>query len=76
MRVIINDHVYEIGRKAFRNVLDIAKQSVPFGIYAVKKGDFCELKKEVFKSQEEMNKQIVEYQKQGFMVYFSGKIKT
>ena len=76
MRVIINDHVYEIGRKAFRSVLDIAKQSVPFGIYAVKKGDFCELKKEVFKSHEEMNKQIVEYQKQGFMVYFNGKIKA
>ena len=27
MRVLINDHAYEIGRKAFRGVLDIAKKS-------------------------------------------------
>lgn len=46
MRVLINDHAYEIGRKAFRGVLDIAKKSVPHGIYAVSKDDFCEMKKE------------------------------
>lgn len=45
MRVLINDHAYEIGRKAFRGVLDIAKKSVPHGIYAVSKDDFCEMKK-------------------------------
>ena len=76
MRVLINDHVYEMGRKTFRGVLNIAKKSVPHGIYAVSKDDFCEMKKEVFKSHEEMNKQIVEYQKQGFMVYFNGKSKA
>ena len=46
MRVLINDHVYEMGRKTFRGVLDIAKKSVPHGIYAVSKDDFCEMKKE------------------------------
>lgn len=46
MRVLINDHAYEIGHKAFRGVLDIAKKSVPHGIYAVSKDDFCEMKKE------------------------------
>ena len=75
MRVLINDHVYEMGRKTFRGVLDIAKKSVPFGIYAVQKGDFCEMKKETFKSAEEMNKQIVQYQKMGFKVYFNGRGK-
>ena len=70
MKVIINNHVYEMGYKALRSVLDIAKKSVPNGIYAVGKGDFCEMKKETFRNQEEMNKRIVEYQKQGFMVYF------
>ena len=76
MRVPINDHAYEIGRKAFRGVLDIAKKSVPHGIYAVSKDDFCAMKKETFRNQEEMNKRIVEYQKQGFRVYFNGKIKA
>lgn len=73
MKVLINNNIYEMGRKAFRGVLDIAKKSVPFGIYAVSKDDFCEMKKETFRNQEEMNKQIVEYQKQGFRVYFNGK---
>lgn len=76
MKVLINGHAYEMGRKAFRGVLDIAKNSVPFGIYAVRKGDFCEMRKDTFKSLEEMNKQIAEYQKQGFQVYFNGKNKT
>jgi hypothetical protein len=75
MRVLINDHIYEMGRKGFRSVLDIAKQSVPFGIYAVSKDGFCEMKKETFRSQEEMNTQIVDYQKQGFRVYFNREKK-
>lgn len=73
MKVLINDHIYQIGRKAFRGVLDIAKKSVPHGIYAVSKDDFCEMKKETFRNQEEMNKRIVEYKKQGFRVYFNGE---
>ena len=76
MRVLINDHVYEMGRKTFRGVLDIAKKSVPHGIYAVSKDDFCEMKKETFRNQEEMNKRIVEYHNQGFKVYFNGKSKA
>ena len=76
MKVLINEHVYEMGRKAFRGVLDIAKKSVPNGIYAVSKDDFCEMKKETFRNQEEMNKQIVAYQKQGFRVFFNWKSKA
>lgn len=76
MRVLINDHVYEMGRKTFRGVLDIAKKSVSHGIYAVSKDDFCEMKKETFRDQKEMNKRIVEYHKLGFRVYFNGKSKA
>lgn len=76
MKVLVNNNVYEMGRKAFCEALSIAKKSVPFGIYAVIKDDFCEMKKDYFCTQEEMNKQIVEYQKQGFQVYFNGKSKA
>ena len=75
MKVLINNNIYEMGKKTFKGVLDIAKKSVPFGIYAVQKDDFCEMKKETFKSAEEMNKQIVQYQKMGFKVYFNGRGK-
>ena len=76
MKVLINGNAYEMGRKTFIGVLDIAKKSVPFGIYAVRKGDFCEMKKDIFRTQAEMNKQIAEYQRQGFQVYFNGKSKA
>lgn len=75
MKVLINDHIYEMGRKGFWSVLTIAKQAVPFGIYAVSKDEFCEMKKETFRTWKEMNKRIVEYQKQGFRVYFNGEKK-
>ena len=64
------------GAKHSGGVLDISKKSVPHGIYAVSKDDFCEMKKETFRNQEEMNKRIVEYHKLGFRVYFNGKSKT
>ena len=76
MRVLINRNVYEVGRKAFRSILDIASESVSRGIYAVDKDGFCEMKKETFRTQEEMNKKIAEYQKYGFRVYFNGKSKA
>lgn len=63
MKVLINNHVYEMGEKEFVGVLDIAKKSIPFGIYAVRKGDFCEMKRDTFSNLKEMNRQIVEYQK-------------
>lgn len=71
MRVLINGNVYEVGRKAFRSILDIASKSVSCGVYAVGRDGFCEMKKETFHTQEEMNKKIEEYQKQGFKVYFN-----
>lgn len=72
MKVLINGQVYEMGRKTFHVALNIAKESIPFGIYAVRKDDFCEMRKDTFNSWQQMNKQIVEYQKQGFQVYFNG----
>ena len=71
MRVILKDNVYQMNRKQFKAVLDIAKDSVKFGIYAVEKNGIAEMKKETFNSKEDLKKTVAEYEKNGFKVYYN-----
>ncbi len=48
MRLILKDSIYEMNRKQFRGVLDIAKKSIKTGIYAVEKDGIAEMKNETF----------------------------
>lgn len=69
MKAIVNNHIYEMGKKTFKSVLDIAKKSVPFGIYAVEKDGICELKKDKCRDEKELNLLTADYVKNGFKVY-------
>lgn len=71
MKVILKDSVYEMNRKQFRGVLNIAKKSVKTGIYAVEKDGIAEMKNEPFDSKEDLEKSIAEYEKNGFKVYYN-----
>ena len=72
MKVIIGRSVYEMNRKKLRGVLKAASSLIPFGIYAVQKGDVCELHKDEFDNVEELKKAVVEYKDNGFKVYSNG----
>lgn len=72
MKVIINETVYEMGRKECRGVLKVASGQIPFGIYAVEKDGICELRKDTFDSKEELKKAVAEYAAKGFKVYYNG----
>ncbi len=63
MRVILKDSMYEMNRKQFRGVLDIAKKSVKMGIYAVEKDGIIEVKNETFDSKKNLKKSVAEYEK-------------
>ncbi len=71
MRVILNNSIYEMNRKQFRGVLDIAKKSVKMGIYAVEKDGIAEMKNEPFDSKEDLNKFVEEYARNGFKVHYN-----
>lgn len=71
MRVILKDSVYEMNRKQFRGVLNIAKKSVKMGIYAVEKDGIAEMKNETFDGKEDLKKSVAEYAKNGFKVYYN-----
>lgn len=71
MKVILKDSIYEMSRKQFRGVLDIAKKSVKMGIYAVEKDGIAEMKNETFESEEDLKKSVSEYEKNGFKVHWN-----
>ena len=71
MNVIIEKNVYGMNRKQLRGVLKIASGLIPFGIYAVQKGDVCELRKDKFDNAEELKKAVVAYKEKGFKVYYN-----
>ena len=71
MKVIIGRSVYEMNRKQLRGVLKAASCLIPFGIYAVQKGDVCELRKDKFENAEELKKAVGAYKEKGFKVYYN-----
>ena len=71
MRVLLNDHIYEMSRKQFRGVLSVAKKAVRHGIYAVERDGMAEMKKETYSNREELKKSVAEYAKSGFKVYYN-----
>ena len=71
MRVLLNDHIYDMNRKQLRGVLKVASSLIPFGIYAVQKDDVCELCKDVFDNAEELKKAVGAYKGNGFNVYYN-----
>lgn len=72
MKVIVNESVYETGRKEYKGILNVASGQIPFGIYAVEKDGICELRKDTFDSKEELKKVVSEYAAKGFKVHYNG----
>ena len=72
MKVIVNDSVYEMGRKECKGILKVASEQIQCGIYAVEKDGICELRKDTFDSKEELKKAVAEYAEKGFRVHYNG----
>lgn len=71
MKVIVNESIYEMGRKEYRGILKVASKQIPFGIYAVEKDGICELRKDKFDSKEKLKKSVAEYAEKGFKVHYN-----
>ena len=71
MRVLLNDHIYEMSRKQFDGVIKVAKKAVKHGIYAVEKDGTAEMKKEMYSNRAELEKAVAEYEEKGFKVYYN-----
>lgn len=71
MRVLLNDHIYDMDRKLLNGVLKVAKKAVKHGIYAVEKDGMAEMKKETYSNKAELEKAVAKYKENGFKVYYN-----
>ena len=72
MKVKVANRTYTMSNKEYQGLLDIAKEQVPFGIYAVEKKDYAELRNDHCKSITQFKNLKRQYKSQGFKVYSNG----
>ena len=71
MRVLLNDHLYDMDIIQLNVVLKVAKKAVKRGIYAAEKGGMAQMKKETYSNRAELEKAVAEYKENGFKVYYN-----
>ena len=59
----------------FQGLLQIAKEQVPMGIYAVEKADYAELRRDKCESITKLKELTRQFKAQGFKVWSNGKDK-
>lgn len=70
VKVIIGQRIYAMSRDKWKEGIEpIAKESVPFGIYAVEKGGQIHMLNEHCKSMTQLKQKRREYSAAGYKVY-------
>ena len=75
MRVKAEPRMYRMSRKEYQGMLQIAKEQVPMGIYAVEKADYAELRRDECESITKLKELTRQFRSQGFKVWSNGKAK-
>ena len=73
MRVKVAKRMYRMSRNEYLGVLELASDQVPFGVYAVEKGDYAELRNDRCGSMTQLKRLIRQFRAQGFKVYANQK---
>lgn len=69
MRVKVMNRLYQISPKEYQGLLQVASDQIPFGIYAIEKQDYTELRHDRCKSVTQLKDLTRQFQMQGFKVY-------
>ena len=67
--------MYQMNRKEYKGLLKVAKEQVLFGIYALEKADYAELRCDKCDNITQLKELTRQFRKQGFKVYSNGKDK-
>ena len=62
-----------MSRKEYQGLLKIASEQVPFGIYAIEKKDYAELRCDRCESMTRLKDLTRQFRQQGFKVYTNGR---
>lgn len=72
MRVKVANRLYKMSNKEYQGLLEVASEQVPFGIYAVEKAGYAELRVNHCKSATQLKSLKRQFKAQGFKVYSNG----
>ena len=67
------NNLYQMGRKEYQGLLRTASEQVPFGIYAIEKLDYAELRCDKCKSITQLKNLTQQFKMQGFKVHSNGR---
>lgn len=73
MKVKVGKKLYRMNRKEYQGLLEVAKEQVSRGIYAVEKGDYAELRCDKCTSTTQLKAMVRAFRAQGFRVYANGR---
>lgn len=73
MKVLVAKRTYQMSRKKYEELLKIAKEQVPRGIYAVEKNNYAELRNDKCASSTQLKAMIRLFKQQGFKVHANGR---
>lgn len=72
MQVNIARRVYSMSRKEYQGLLKVASEQVPFGVYAIEKKGYAELRNDKCTSRSQLKALTRQFKSQGFKVYANG----
>ena len=68
MQVIVMNHSYQMSWEKYQGLLKVASEQVPFGIYAVEKAGYAELRCDRCESMSQLKELTRKFKAQGFKV--------
>ena len=68
-KVKVGPRLYEMGLEELNKLLSVASEQIPFGVYAVQKGNYVELCRDKCSSTTQLKKAKRAYKSNGFKVF-------
>ncbi len=72
MQVLVGPKTYQMSRKEYEGLLKVASEQVPFGVYAIEKPGYAELRVDHCSSITKLKTLKRRFRSQGFKVYSNG----
>ena len=76
MQVKVMNRVYRMSRKEYQGLLKVASEQVPFGIYALEKEGYAELRHDRCESITQLKSLSREFKSRGFRVFSNRNQQT
>ena len=73
MKVVVGKRAYQMSQKEYKGLLEIASEQVPFGVYAIEKQNYAELRNDKCTSSTKLKAMIRQYNAAGYKVHYNGR---